>query len=95
MQKKRKKRAKSDQYAWKKANSNVKSKLVKNGQTYYWCTNHNQGAGMWVLHKPEDCRNKRLDDDNDKAGSTDNLANRAIAAMAEYEDDESDSKSSV
>ena len=22
---------------------------------YYWCINHNNGAGMWTLHHPKDC----------------------------------------
>ena len=22
---------------------------------YFWCTNHNNGAGMWTLHHPKDC----------------------------------------
>ena len=25
------------------------------GKTYYWCLNHNNGAGMWTLHHPNDC----------------------------------------
>ena len=25
------------------------------GKKYFWCTNHNNGAGMWTLHHPKDC----------------------------------------
>jgi hypothetical protein len=28
------------------------------GRTYYWCKNHHQGKGKWVLHKLEECKNK-------------------------------------
>ena len=25
------------------------------GKKYFWCLNHNNGAGMWTLHHPKDC----------------------------------------
>ena len=25
------------------------------GKKYYWCLHHNNGAGMWTLHHPNDC----------------------------------------
>ena len=25
------------------------------GKKYYWCIHHNNGAGMWTLHHPNDC----------------------------------------
>ena len=25
------------------------------GKKYFWCTNHNNGAGMWTLYQPKDC----------------------------------------
>ena len=25
------------------------------GKKYFWCLNHNDGAGMWTLHHPNDC----------------------------------------
>ena len=25
------------------------------GKKYYWCLNHNNGAGMWTLDHPNDC----------------------------------------
>ena len=43
--------------AWKLSREgNAKSKKV-NGKTYYWCTNHNNGKGMWTLHQPSECNN--------------------------------------
>ena len=30
---------------------------VHNGQTWYWCENHQ--APMWVKHKPAECRGRR------------------------------------
>ena len=32
------------------------TKQVKN-KTYHWCKNHKE-EGMWVIHHPEDCKNK-------------------------------------
>ena len=32
------------------------TKQVKN-KLYHWCKNHKE-EGMWVIHHPEDCRNK-------------------------------------
>ena len=59
--KEQKKKA-SDKWAWKgKPPKDNKSKennaYVKTfeGKKYYWCTNHNDGAGMWTLHHPNDC----------------------------------------
>ena len=52
----------SDKWAWKnKAPKENDSKednaFVKSfeGKKYFWCTNHNNGAGMWTLHHPKDC----------------------------------------
>ena len=25
------------------------------GKKYFWCLHHNNGAGMWTLHHPNDC----------------------------------------
>ena len=32
------------------------TKQVKS-KTYHWCKNHKE-EGMWVIHRPEDCKNK-------------------------------------
>ena len=37
------------------------TKQVKN-KTYHWCKNHKE-EGMWVIHRPEDCRNKPKQDE--------------------------------
>ena len=56
------KKKSSDKWAWKnKAPKDNDSKednaFVKSfeGKKYFWCTNHNNGAGMWTLHHPKDC----------------------------------------
>ena len=40
----------------------LKKSLTIKGETkdvtYYWCTNHVGGKGMWARHKPSDCKNK-------------------------------------
>ena len=51
---------------WQFKNTNNKQTLKKTitvkGEskevTYYWCTNHVGGKGMWVRHKPADCKMK-------------------------------------
>ena len=52
----------SDKWAWKnkapKDNDSKKDNaFVKTfeGKKYFWCTNHNNGAGMWTLHHAKDC----------------------------------------
>ena len=70
---------KEDKWAWKNKNTDNKKKLSKNGKTYYWCPYHNDGKGMWVLHKPDNCNLKPEGQDDDDEPS--NVANRAIAEM--------------
>ena len=52
----------SDKWAWKSkppkdSESKENNEYVKTfeGKKYYWCSNHNDGAGMWTLHHPNDC----------------------------------------
>ena len=59
--KEQKKKA-SDMWAWKgkppkETDSKVNNAFVKTfeGKKYYWCTNHNDGAGMWTLYHPNEC----------------------------------------
>ena len=59
--KEQKKKA-SDKWAWKgkppkETDSKENNAFVKTfeGKKYYWCTNHNDGAGMWTLHRPKEC----------------------------------------
>ena len=43
---------------WQDKNPQGQSVMTKNGTKYRWCKHHNQGKGMWVTHKLEDCRNR-------------------------------------
>ena len=59
--KEQKKKA-SNKWAWKgkppkETDSKENNAFVKTfeGKKYFWCTNHNDGAGMWTLHHPKDC----------------------------------------
>ena len=56
------KKKSQDKWAWKKKppkdNDNKEDNaFVKSfeGKKYFWCTNHNNGTGMWTLHHPKDC----------------------------------------
>ena len=51
-----------DKWAWenkppKEEDSKEDNCFVKSfeGKKYFWCTNHNNRAGMWTLHHPKDC----------------------------------------
>ena len=51
-----------DKSAWKNKppkenNSKEDNAFMKSfeGKKYFWCTNHNNRAGMWTLHHPKDC----------------------------------------
>ena len=57
-----KKKKTSDKWAWKnkppkESDAKENEAYVKTFETkkYYWCTNHNNGSGMWTLHHPRDC----------------------------------------
>ena len=52
----------TDKWAWKnkppKDNDGKEDNaFVKSfeGKKYFWCTIHNNRAGMWALHHPKDC----------------------------------------
>ena len=34
--------------------------MVKNGKTYHWCQHH-YDKGMWALHEPKECKNRKED----------------------------------
>jgi hypothetical protein len=55
--KKNEPKTESSKYAWKdKAPKSGGPKTKQwSGKTYHWCTNHNDGKGKWVLHKPSEC----------------------------------------
>ena len=42
--------------AWKIVREGNETTKVHNGQTWYWCENHQ--APMWVKHKPAECRQR-------------------------------------
>ena len=57
-----KKKKANDKWAWKnkppqESDTKENNAFVKTFETkkYYWCTNHNNGAGMWTLHHPNEC----------------------------------------
>ena len=57
-----KKKKANDKWAWKnkppqESDTKENDAFVKTFETkkYYWCTNHNNGAGMWTLHHPNEC----------------------------------------
>ena len=57
-----KKKKANDKWAWKnkppkESDTKENEAYIKTFETkkYYWCTNHNNGAGMWTLHHPKDC----------------------------------------
>ena len=59
---KEQKKKTSDKWVWKnkppkESDSKENNEFVKTfeGKKYYWCLNHNNGAGMWTLHHPNDC----------------------------------------
>jgi len=39
---------------------------TKGDKTYHWCVHHNDGKGMWVVHQPNDCKNKGKAKNKDK-----------------------------
>ena len=52
----------NDKWAWKSkppkdTDGKENNAFVKTfeGKKYFWCLNHNNGAGMWTLHHPNDC----------------------------------------
>ena len=59
---KEQKKKTNEKWAWKNkppkdTDSKENNTFVKifEGKKYYWCLHHNNGAGMWTLHHPNDC----------------------------------------
>ena len=59
--KEQKKKA-NNKWAWKgkppkETDSKENNAFIKifEGKKYLWCIHHNNGAGMWTLHHPNDC----------------------------------------
>jgi len=78
---------------WKTKNPSNKATEEKFGKTYHWCKHHNQGKGMWVLHKLEDCKNRQNDmaSGNQEATPPSTPAGLAHQALVEENDEDSDS----
>ena len=80
---------------WKLENSKQEKKTKKQGKTYYWCPRHNNDKGMWVLHKPEECRNKpRNTETKSEAREECDELEQAMPAIEERDDESVDSSSS-
>ena len=57
-----KKKKTNDKWAWKnkapkETDAKERDAFVKTfeNKKYFWCTNHNNGEGMWTLHHPNEC----------------------------------------
>ena len=57
-----KKKKSNDKWAWKNKPPKDTDTMENNAYTkmfeskkYFWCTNHNNGSGMWTLHHPNEC----------------------------------------
>ena len=53
--------------------------------TFYWCSHHNDNKGMWVRHKPEDCKSKQAKDKAAAAGKP-NLVAKQVTLSGEESD---------
>ena len=58
---------------WKVENKDGDETLEKSGKKCYWCMRHNNNKGMWVLHKPHQCRNhpNKSEEEEEKADACD------------------------
>ena len=75
---------------WKLENPKNKSKINKNDKTYFWCKNHNNDKGMWVLHSPDQCRNKaKSNTPTSETESCENNEEKVMKATVEEQDDSS------
>ena len=83
---KEQKKKTNDKWAWKgkppkETDSKENNAFVKTFESkkYYWCKNHNNGAGMWTLHHPSDCEAGK--------STTEPSANANLAAFDTYDGD--------
>ena len=81
-----KKKKTNDKWAWKnkapkESDTKENDAFVKTFETkkYFWCKNHNNGAGMWTLHHPNECENG--------SGSTKTTTNANLAAFDTVDSD--------
>ena len=83
---KEQKKKTNHKWAWKgkppkETDSKENNAFVKTFESkkYYWCKNHNNGAGMWTLHHPSDCEAGK--------SNTEPSANANLAAFDTYDSD--------
>ena len=76
----------NDKWAWKgkppkETDSKENNTFVTTFESkkYYWCKNHNNGAGMWTLHHPNDCEVGK--------STTEATTNANLAAFDTYDGD--------
>ena len=81
-----KKKKASDKWAWKKKppkelDPKENEAFVKpyENKKYVWCKNHNNRAGMWTLHHPNDCESG--------SGSNQTTPNANLAAFDTVDSD--------
>ena len=81
-----KKKKANNKWAWKnkppkETDSREDNAFIKTfeNKKYYWCLNHNNGAGMWTLHHPKDCEAGK--------STTHSAANANIAAFDTMDSD--------
>jgi len=55
-----------DRWRYVPPDKNAPRTKNKNNKTYHWCPNHADGKGMWTLHAPDNCRNKKGKDGSQK-----------------------------
>ena len=73
-----KKKKTNEKWAWKnkppkESDTKENDAFVKTFETkkYFWCKNHNNGAGMWTLHHPSECES---DPETNRTTTNANLA---------------------
>ena len=83
-----KKKKANDKWAWKNkppkdSDAKENDSYVKTFESkkYFWCKNHNNGAGMWTLHHPDDCES-----------GTGNIKAATNANLSAFDTVDSDSK---
>jgi len=69
-----------DKWKFVVLSNGVPKTKTKGDKTYHWCLHHNDGKGMWVIHAPNDCKNKgkAKNKDNKKPAMTTTVVRPAI-----------------
>ena len=70
---------------WKVTNKDNKKTMTRKDTLYYWCIHHNDGKGLWVTHKPEDCnmakKKKKQQEEKDSKTNEPTLKVKGMAAI--------------